>query len=147
MKISSERHSAREYAIRLLYCDDLLNQAEIKPLPVAPNWWKNDDRLSVRKQTDQFARELLDGVRNKRSQIDEIIREHAQHWRLERISIVDRNILRLGLYELQNYPETPTKVVLNECLELGKCYGDEDSVRFLNGILDSAARALRGDEA
>ena len=84
-----------------------------------------------------FFRKLVQGVCEQKKPIDLLIRRHSQNWRLERMSPVDRNILRLAVYELQFGGETPPKSAINEAIDLGKRYGSEESSAFINGILDS----------
>ena len=86
---------------------------------------------------DSFVRALVKGVLEKRPVLDPIIEKCAPEWPLEQITIVDRNILRLGIYELMfgNYDEVPPKVAINEAIELAKAYGGESSGRFVNGVL------------
>lgn len=75
-------------------------------------------------------------------ELDRRIREHAEHWRLERMAAVDRNLLRLALFELLHYPETPPAVVINEALEIARRFSDKDSVDFVNGVLDAIRTSL-----
>lgn len=89
-----------------------------------------------------FAKELAVQVRDHVEQIDETISEYAEHWRLERMAAVDRNILRLGTYELR-FTDTPTPVVLNEAVDLARRFGNDPSPAFVNGILDAVARGVR----
>jgi len=84
----------------------------------------------------EYYRETLAGVWKHREEIDELIRGAAENWRLERMTIVDRNILRLGAYEILHSPDVPYVVAINEAVELGKKFGSGDSGSFLNGILD-----------
>lgn len=142
MKQTGPRHAAREFALRELYAVQLLTAAGIEPLPPISNWWGKDDRLYVNREAHDFACQMIDGVRERQERLDALIQEHAQNWRLERMPKVDRNLLRLSVWELL-YTDTPSKVILNEALELAKCYGDVDSPRFINGILDPISRSLR----
>ena len=87
-------------------------------------------------QHDTFADQLLLGVARNIDSIDQLVRTHAEHWRLERMSAVDRNILRLATYELLHCPDVPVKVALNEAIELGKRYSTAQSGAFINGLLD-----------
>jgi N utilization substance protein B len=89
-----------------------------------------------------FANELVRGGAEERDRIDGIIREVSQHWRLERMAKVDRNVLRLGTYELLALDEVPRRVTLNEMVELAKRYGAEGSAGFVNGVLDRIASDL-----
>jgi len=89
----------------------------------------------------EFARRLFEGTVAEIDTLDAAIRDQAEHWRLERMAAVDRNLLRMALYELLHFPETPAAVVINEALELARRYSGADSVEFVNGVLD----ALRKD--
>ncbi len=89
-----------------------------------------------------MARSLFEGAVAESRTLDAIISGHAQRWRLERMAAVDRNILRLGLFELIHHPETPPAVVINEALEISRRFSSEDSVEFVNGVLDAAWKSL-----
>lgn len=90
----------------------------------------------------RFARRLVEGARAERAQRDAQIQEVATGWRLGRMSPVDRNILRLGLYELLHTPETAPEVIINEAIEIARYLGNEDSPRFVNGVLDALRQKL-----
>jgi N utilization substance protein B len=94
-------------------------------------------------EAQRFARELVEGVRAHLQDIDALIQEHSHNWRLDRMSRIDRNILRLGVFELKHRADIPRKVTLNEMIELGKAFGTEESSAFINGLLDRAAVALK----
>ena len=89
-----------------------------------------------------FARALFEGTVDNADRIDRLLRRHAEHWKLERMAAVDRNVLRLALYELLNQTETPPVVVINEALELARRFSDAGSVEFVNGILDAIRKEL-----
>ena len=89
-----------------------------------------------------FATELAGGVASEVGALDPIIAEAAEHWRLERMTIIDRLILRLAVYEFLRQPATPARVVINEALELARTYSTDDAVRFINGILDGIRRSM-----
>lgn len=89
-----------------------------------------------------FARELFEGTVSNVQSIDPLLRSHATHWKLERMAAVDRNVLRLALFELIHYRETPPAVVINEALELARRFSDADSVDFVNGVLDAVRKHL-----
>jgi N utilization substance protein B len=89
-----------------------------------------------------FSRRIVAGVCGNRAKIDAVIESFSEHWRLDRITIVDRNILRLAIFELLMCPDIPTKVVINEAVELGKRFGSDQSGSFVNGILDSISHQL-----
>jgi len=90
---------------------------------------------------EEFARGLFEGAVGEVANLDQLVREHAEHWRLERMAAVDRNILRLALYELLYRPETPPAAVINEALEIARRYSGKDSVEFVNGVLDAIRKA------
>jgi len=89
-----------------------------------------------------FATALAEGVTSHVAEIDPIIGEAAEHWRIERMNVMDRLILRLAVYEFLHAAETPAKVVINEALELARTFSNDDAVRFINGILDAIRRKL-----
>lgn len=89
--------------------------------------------------TERFADELVRGVQSERAQIDAIIQASSTHWKLDRMARVDRNILRLAVYELLRRADVPVRVTLNEAVELGKKFGSEESSAFVNGVLDRIA--------
>jgi N utilization substance protein B len=95
--------------------------------------------LGVAAEHDEFADQLVLGCAQARDEIDARIRSVSRHWRLERMSRVDRNIIRLAAYELMQVPEIPRRVTLNEAVELAKRFGNEESPAFVNGVLDRIA--------
>jgi N utilization substance protein B len=94
----------------------------------------------------RFAQELVEGISASRDELDGLLAEHATNWRLSRMATVDRNILRIGAYEL-THSGTPTQVVLDEAIELARRFGDDPSPAFVNGVLDAVAAAVRGPRA
>jgi N utilization substance protein B len=95
--------------------------------------------------TARFAEQLVGGVQSERAAIDELIQKSSIHWKLERMARVDRNILRLAVYEILRRADVPLRVTLNEAVELGKKFGSEESSAFVNGVLDRIAHmALPG---
>ena len=93
-------------------------------------------------EVKQFALELVEGVRGKLKELDAKIEQHSTNWRIDRMSRIDRNVLRLGAYELEFRPDVPRKVALNEAVELGKKFGTEESSAFINGLLDKLAQGI-----
>ena len=91
---------------------------------------------------DAFARSLFEGTVSEADALDHTIAEHARNWRIERMAAIDRNILRMALYEMLHHPETPGVVVINEALELARRFASEDSVEFVNGVLDGLWKSL-----
>ena len=132
----SRRSRAREVALQVLYQDDL------NPLHNPA-----DDEQFVRNRLQapelvEFAASLVAGVRINRQQLDDRLAQTADHWSLERMAATDRNVLRLGAFEIL-HSETPDRVAINEAVELAKRYGSKQSAQFVNGILD---RLLVGHE-
>jgi len=98
------------------------------------------------REVERFARGLFRGAVNDIERLDRLLREHAENWRLERMAAVDRSILRVAVYELLHCPETPPPAVINEALEIARRFSGEDSVEFVNGILDSVLKSLPPSE-
>ncbi len=126
----STRRRAREIVLQLLYEDDLNPEQDTK---VADLFLVK--RLAGNRPLVMFARKLLAEVLAKRSEIDKAISAAAVNWSVRRMAAIDRNILRLGTYEIL-FTETPGRVVINEAIEIAKRYGDRQSGQFVNGILD-----------
>lgn len=137
------KRQARECALQILYPLDMLAAKEIA---IAINIDDAIARFFDNFDADARAREragaLVRGVMVERARIDEVIAAHSPRWRLERMALVDRNVLRLCVHELLFDPETPARVVIDEGVEIAKRFGAEQSAAFVNGVLDSAARAL-----
>lgn len=132
----ARRSRAREVALQVLYQDDL-----------NPTHSPLDDerfvhsRLSAPELID-FAGSLIFGVRSNREKLDQVLSQTADHWSLERMAATDRNVLRLGAFEIL-HSDTPDRVAINEAVELAKRFGSRQSAQFVNGILD---RLLLGHE-
>lgn len=127
------RRKGRETALQILFQMDLSDVSAERAIEL---FWSN---LGATREGEDFANELVRGYGAVRDAVDERIRSVSQHWRLERMSRVDRNIIRLGAYELLKMPEVPARVSLNEAIELAKRYGNEGSAAFVNGVLDKIA--------
>lgn len=126
----TRRTRGREIALQILY---LMEQnPEVDPAEIQ----RFIERRLREPKLQDFARTLVDGVRTHQSQIDALITRVAENWRLDRMAAIDRNILRLGAYEILFCREIPAKVAINEALELAKRYSTAQSSRFVNGILD-----------
>lgn len=126
----SKRRDGREAAAQYLYQLDIHSGANADSL--ADFWSLRDTQPKVRK----FAEELIEGVTKHRAELDERIMRYAQNFTLNRINVVDRNILRLGIYEMFYNLDVPPVVAINEAIEVAKKFGGEDSGRFVNGLLD-----------
>jgi len=132
------RSRARERALQALYQIDLAGTDPLEALAIA---WKNED-APPDAEGAAFAEKLVQGVCAHRQEIDRRIEATSHRWRVERMAKVDRNVLRLAVFELTLNPETPPKVVLNEAIELAKTFGSEESGAFVNGILDKIAASV-----
>ncbi|MBN2473559.1 MAG: transcription antitermination factor NusB [Pirellulales bacterium] len=125
----SRRSRAREAAFQVLYEDDLNPRS---------NPALGDELLRRRLKSEdlvEFARQLVAGVRRHRAEIDQAFERIAEHWSVDRMAATDRNVLRLGAYEIL-HTDTPARVAINEAIELAKRYGTAQSGQFVNGILD-----------
>lgn len=127
------RRRAREAALQILYCVDLAGDTIERAERL--HW----EHLASSVEGRDFAHLLVSGYQAHADEIDGMIRRVSEHWRLERMPRVDRNILRLSAYELMFMPDIPRKVTLNEAVELAKRYGSEGSPGFVNGVLDRIA--------
>ena len=135
------RHRAREAAVQMLYQWEV---GRTSMSDVGETFWLQDQPSTNMLADDHraFATLLASGVVTAVSAIDPIITEAAEHWRLERMNVMDRLILRLAVYEFLEERDTPARVVINEALELARTFSNDDSVRFVNGILDAIRRRL-----
>jgi N utilization substance protein B len=116
----------------------------VSMLEVRQTFWTHGSETAHALTGDvrQFATSLADGVAGGIEELDPLISEAADHWRVERMNVMDRLILRLAVYEFLHEAETPGKVIINEALELARRFCGDDSVRFINGILDAVLRKL-----
>jgi N utilization substance protein B len=126
------RTRSREYALQLLYQLDM-RRHESSVTTIQEFWAYHQVPADVK----QFADRLVRGTQLHLSSIDQLIAGCANNWDINRMAVVDRNILRMGVYELLHVEDVPPKVCLNEAVELAKRFGDEESSRFVNGILDT----------
>jgi transcription antitermination protein NusB len=133
-----KRTKARECAVQMLYQWDITREPMDR---VVGLFWK------MRSSTDETkgrAERLARGAQGVVGSLDEAITRAATNWRFERIAAVDRNILRIGTYELMKEPETPASVIIDEAVEMAKRFGEADSPSFVNGVLDAIRGAVRG---
>lgn len=132
------RHQGRELALQALYFwdvggaapDEALEHVIAEHSPEAPE--------AVR----AFAQELLRGTVLAHEELDQIIGRHIDNWRIERLAVIDRLILRLATWELRYQPETPPAVIVNEALELARTFSADESIKFVNGVLDGIRKAI-----
>ena len=134
------RHRSREAAVQMLYQWEV---GRASMYEVKQTFWSGPaGSETVPEDQRAFATQLAEGVVANQAAIDPMIVEAAEHWRIERMNVLDRLILRLAVYEFLHQPETPAKVIINEALELARSFSADDSVRFINGILDAIRRTL-----
>jgi transcription antitermination protein NusB len=129
----SLRSKSREFAMQMIFQWDMSQQ---NPVKLEATFWKS---AKAADSTRAFANRLLEGTTKELAVLDELITRLAENWKFERLSAIDRAILRLGIYELR-FTDTPHKVVMNECVELAKKFSSEDAASFVNGILDAVYR-------
>ena len=135
------RRRAREAALQMLYQGEVGKSGAFES--IATYWPARDDEPPLDEPLREFANGLVRGVEGRREEIDAMLGTHAQNWRVERMAVIDRLVLRLGVYEMLAEPETPSKVIINEALELARSYSGEEAVAFVNGILDAIRKELR----
>lgn len=123
--------------MQMLFQGDLGKQT---PEQVAKLFW--DTRDDVDDDTRAFAEDIYRVATAKQPEIDKMIEAHAQNWRLERMAVVDRNLIRAAVAEMLGNPKTPAAIIINESLEVARRYAAPESVQFLNGVLDAIARDL-----
>jgi len=134
----SSRRKAREYALHLLFQHDLGNN---KPDEILPLFWKLNKADDVTREFSEFLfREAL----RKKKDIDQLIRRHALHWRIDRMSAVDRNILRIAVAEFLSTP-TPKVVAIDEAIEIARKYSGDEATEFVNGVLDAIRAEVEGE--
>jgi len=132
-----KRRSSRELALKFLY------QFELNKGDLDEQIRLFLEQNSSQEDVENFMKELVVSLIDKMEEIDEIIQKFSDHWILDRMTVIDRNILRMGTCELLfNFP-TPPKVVINEAIDIAKKYGNEDSPEFINGILDKVYNEIR----
>ena len=154
---STGRRRARESALQILYQSEV---GRLGPQEAIGAFWRMDppgddsspeeavpvDETSPERETDDdlraFANDLVRETLARVDAIDQLLVAHAHNWRLERMAVIDRLVLRLAVGELLAHPETPPKVVINEALELARTFSGDESVAFINGVLDAVRKAL-----
>ena len=131
------RRRGREFALQVLYQIDVTRKDVGEALDL---FWEN---FSSDEEARSFCERLVRGVIEHSDEINGLIERYAQHWKMSRMTRIDRNILRVAVYELAHCPDIPPKVTINEAVDIGKRFGSEDSGAFINGILDQMTHHLR----
>ena len=125
-----KRRRSREFTLQVLYQLEITKQGALQAMV------QLRENFSPGEEEDEFTKRIVLGVTEHRQEIDRLIEERSENWRLNRMTIIDRNILRIAIFELLYCGDIPPKVTLNEAIDLGKRYGSEESGSFINGILD-----------
>ena len=133
---SGKRRKARELVLQMLFQSDMGQQNYDQ---VRKTFWAQ--RSDVDDETRAFAEDLFRVAEDQAERIKELIEKHAPHWSMDRMAAVDRNVIRAGIAEFLGF-RTPRAIVVNEALEIARKYSSDDSVHFINGVLDSVGKAL-----
>src|SRR5512133_1326104 len=131
------RRKSRELVLQMLFQADMGRQ---NAQQVRDTFWR--ERNTVESDVHGFADDLFRVATDRTPEIDRLIEGHAEHWRMDRMAAVDRNILRAAVAELLGFPQTPRPVLINEALEIARTFSAPESVQFINGVLDSVSRDL-----
>ena len=123
------RHTGRELALKALYQSDIRGEVSNEDLALFFESF-------AKEPADAFALRLVDGVWRERDLLDKTVADALENWSIGRLSLIDHNILRIAVYELLLITDIPTRVTIDEAIELAKAYGDQESGRFVNGVLD-----------
>ena len=134
------RRRGREYALQMLFAMDLSDYA---PDAVFAGYNAIQD---LSRDAFAQARRMVEGIHGHLEEIDALLARYAKHWKIPRMAVVDRNLLRMSIYELKYMEDIPFQVILNEAIEISKDFSEEESCLFVNGILDAARRDLRPGE-
>ena len=131
------RRKSRELALQMLFQSDMGKQTADQ---VTKTFWA--ERRDLDDSVRGFADDIFKIAIERGDEIDKLIERHAEHWRMDRMAAVDRNILRAGVAEFIGFPKTPKPVIINEALEIARRFSSPESVQFINGVLDSVAKDL-----
>jgi len=142
------RRKAREASLQYLYEIDLSQKdfSEVfkdfrKELMLPLSGF--EESPEIQKEVEEFTRQIVEGVCHNVREIDQLIESHSTHWKISRMALVDRNILRMAVFELLYCPDIPPSVTINEAIEVSKRFGTEESSSFVNGVLDHIAKDLK----
>lgn len=132
----ASRRKSRELALQMLFQWEM---GKHSPAHVVTTFLEPKE---IDAAENTFARDLFQGTVQEIPALDPVLREHAKNWKLERMAAVDRNVLRLALFEMLHHPQTPPAVIINEALEIARRFSGEESAEFVNGILDAVRKAM-----
>ena len=136
-----KRTLAREHALKIFYQAEITRRDIIQAAQIF--WSEKEDQDKV---VREFSDRITAGTQGRLDDIDKMISKYATNWQIKRMAVIDRNVLRLGVYELLYAPDIPPKVTINEAVDLAKKYGDLDSSKFVNGILDKIHKSELKDK-
>jgi transcription antitermination protein NusB len=153
MTVGPGRHRAREAALQMLYQWEV---GRISPHEAVQTYWPGRDAppsvederadatpdVMVDETGRTFANALVAGTVSRVTETDQLIAAHLKNWRIERVAVIDRLVMRLAIYELLTEPDTPAKVIINEALELARTFSGEEPVPLINGVLDAVRKTL-----
>ena len=137
---TAARRRAREAALQMLYQGEVGRTGAYEA--IATYWPARDPEEALPDDAREFANDLVRGTTTRTVEIDKLLAAHAKNWRVERMAVLDRLILRMAAYELLADPATPAKVVINEAIELARSYTGDEAVGFVNGVLDAVRKEL-----
>ena len=135
------KHRAREAALQMLYQCEVGRAGAHES--IVTYWAGTDAATAVGEPLQAFANRLVHGTLDRREEIDAMLATHAQNWRIERMNVIDRLVLRLAVFEMLTEAETPSKVIINEAIELARSFSGDAAVGFVNGVLDAIRKELR----
>lgn len=144
--MASNRHLGRIIALQTLYEQDFRRESGDAHFDLREVLARNIDRYADQVDDKKFIEQLVLGVADCEKELDEQLQPIAPEWPIDQIARVDRVVLHIGLYELQNQKDIPPKVVINEAVELAKAFGGENSSKFINGVLGTVMRQRDGEE-
>ncbi len=136
------RRKSREAVLQFLFQDDFKGFEDGVTQNLSDRFVDFCSLYDVQKKARPYAVELLEGIYRLRDDVDNIITKHASNWRLERINVTDRNVLRIAVYEMIYCKDVPPEVAINEAVEIAKRFGAGDSPSFVNGVLDAIKSGL-----
>jgi len=138
--MASNRHLGRIIALQTLYEEELRREADDSQLDISQVLERNIARYKDMLSDTEFIRQLVNGVLKQAAKLDAKLQPVAPEWPIDQIARMDRIVLRIGLYELENEADVPPKVVINEAVELAKAFGGDNSSKFINGVLGTLLR-------
>lgn len=134
------KHQAREAALQMLYQCEVGRAGAHESIGT---YWASAEVDALAEPLRDFANRMVRGTLDRREEIDAMLTAHAQNWRIERMNVIDRLVLRLAVFEMLSETDTPSKVIINEAIELARSFSGDAAVGFVNGVLDAVRKELR----